>query len=215
MKKISSLLCSIFLILLVWQSKAQTAEDIIAKHIENTGGKEKIASVVSFQMDFAINILGQNAPGKSVTLVGKGTRVDIDLNGQQIIQVITDKGGWTVNPLAGIASAQVIPEQQFIESKDQLEFTPLVDYKAKGHKAELVGKEILNNADVYKINFTTKDNIITTYFFDASNFYVLKTIRKASSAAGTTEVTTSFSDFRKTDYGVIIPYTSAIDYGKL
>lgn len=215
MKKVFQLLslCT-FAILSAFQSSAQNAEDIIAKNIENTGGKEKITSIRSFQMDLTINIMGQNAPAKAVTLVGKGLRVDIDLTGQKIVQVITDKGGWTVNPFSGITSAQAIPEQQFVESKDQLEFTPFVDYIAKGHRAELVGKEKMNNADVYKLNFTTKDNITTTYFFDAGNFYVLKTIKKASSMGQGMEVTTTFSDFRKTDYGVIVPFASTIDYGQ-
>lgn len=214
MKKISGLLFSTFITVLGLQSNAQTAEDIIAKHIENTGGKEKIANVVSVKMDFTINIMGQEAAAKSVILVGKGSRVDMEMGGQQIIQVLNEKGGWSVNPFAGVTSPEAIPEKQFTESKDQLVFTPFLDYLAKGSKAELLGKEKLDNTEVYKINFTTADNITTTYFIDATTFYVVKALKKVTNMEQQVEMTTTFSDFRKTDYGVVVPFVSVMDYGQ-
>lgn len=214
MKRITHSLLPILAGLLALQGNTQTAEDIIAKHIENTGGKEKIAGIVSVNMNFTVNIMGQDAAAKSVLLIGKGSRVDMDMAGQQIIQVVTDKGGWSVNPFAGVTTAEAIPDQQFIESKDQVMFTPFLDYSARGNKAELVGKEKLDNSEVYKINFTTADNITTTYFFDASTFYVVKAIKKISSMGQQMEMITTFSNFKKTDYGILVPFTSVMDYGQ-
>jgi hypothetical protein len=102
------------------QGVAQTADEIISKHIENTGGKEKLSSVTSFTLDLNMNIMGTDAPSTAVVLVGKGLRSEVNFNGQKIVTVITDKSGWTINPLAGITQPQALGQQEYLESKDQL-----------------------------------------------------------------------------------------------
>jgi hypothetical protein len=70
----------------------------------------------------------------------------------------------------------------------------------------LVGKEKLNNVDAYKIKLTSKDNDASTYFIDANTYYLLKMIKVANMAGQEAEVETSFSDYKTTDYGYVIPY---------
>jgi hypothetical protein len=213
MKKIHYALLVIFPLCFL-QSFAQTADDIVSKHIENTGGKEKLSSVTSFTLDFTVNIMGTAAPSTAVVLVGKGLKSEMDFGGQKVITVVTDKNGWTVNPLAGITEPQPLGQQEYLESKDQLEFTPFIDYQLKESKLELVGKEKMGDKDVYKINFTNKDNFTTVCYFDATTFYLVKTMRKMHVNGQETEVVTTYSDFRKTDNGLIGSFSSKIDYGQ-
>lgn len=213
MKKIHYALLVMFCLCFL-QSFAQTADEIISKHIENTGGKEKLSSVTSFTLDFTVNIMGTDAPSTAVVLVGKGLRSEMDFNGQKVITVVTDKSGWTVNPFAGITAPQALGQQEYLESKDQLEFAPFIDYQLKESKLELVGKEKLDNEDVYKINFTNRDNLTTVCYFNANTFYLMKTVRKLHVNGQETEVVTTFSDFRKTDNGLIGSFSSKIDYGQ-
>jgi hypothetical protein len=196
------------------QGVAQTADEIISKHIENTGGKEKLSSVTSFTLDLNMNIMGTDAPSTAVVLVGKGLRSEVNFNGQKIVTVITDKSGWTINPLAGITQPQALGQQEYLESKDQLQFAPFIDYQLKGGKLELLGKEKLGNEDVYKINFTNSDNLTTTYYFNANTYYLVKMLRKMHVNGQETEVATTYSDFRTTDNGVTGAFRSVTDYGQ-
>lgn len=212
MKKILFALTVIFSLCFL-QGFAQTADEIISKHIENTGGKQQLGSVTSVTLDITIDIMGTNAPATAVVLVGKALRSEVDFNGQKIITVVTDKNGWTVNPLAGITEPTALAQQEYLESKDHLEFAPFVDYQLKGSKLELVGKEKLDNEDVYKINFTNKDNLTTACYFNANTFYLVKTVRHLHINGQETEVVTTYSDFRKMDNGTIGSFSSKMDYG--
>ena len=49
-----------------------------------------------------------------------------------------------------------------------------MNYKDKGYKAELMGKEDMEGSEAYKIKLTDKDNDITYYYVDASNYFVIK-----------------------------------------
>lgn len=213
MKKIHFALPVIFALCFL-QSFAQTADEIISKHIENTGGKEKIKSVTSLTLDFTVEIMGVVAPSTAVVLVAKGLKTEMDFGGQKVITVVTDKNGWTVNPLAGMTEPQPLGQYEYLEAKDQLEFSPFIDYQLKGAKLELIGKEKMGNEDVYKLNFTNKDNLTTVCYFNATTFYLVKTIRKMHVNGQETQVVTTYSDFRKTDNGLIVSFSSKIDYGQ-
>ena len=125
MKKIHYVLLAISS-LCFFQGLAQTADEIISKQIENAGGKEKLSSVNSFTLDFTMNIMGTDAPSTAVVLVGKGLRSEVNFNGQKIITVVTDNSGWTINPLAGMTEPKSLGQQEYLESKDQLQFAPFI-----------------------------------------------------------------------------------------
>src|SRR2546425_13338282 len=110
-------------------AKAQTADEIVAKHIEAVGGKDKISKINSIYLENSIEVMGNEAPGTTVILNGKGFKSEMDFNGQKIVQCITDKGGWTINPMAGQTSATPMPEELVKQGQDQLYIGgPLFNY---------------------------------------------------------------------------------------
>jgi hypothetical protein len=193
---------------------AQSADEIIAKHIEAIGGKEKLSGINSIRMENSINVMGNDAPGTTIVLNGKGYRNESEFNGQKIIQVYTDKGGWAVNPFAGGAEPEAMPENQYKAGLGQLYIVPLLNYAARGDKAELLGQEKLGNVNAYKLKLTTSDNISTTYYFNPSTYYILQTKRSAEMMGQQVEVTATYSDYKKTDYGWLTPYTMDISFGE-
>lgn len=191
--------------------QAQTADEIISKHLSAIGGKEKISQIKSLYMEGAVDIMGNEAPMTSYILNGKGYKSEMEFNGQKIVNAMNEKGGWMINPMMGSSAPQPLPEEQFKSGKDQMVVGgALLDYQAKGSKAELLGKEKVANADVYKIKLTSKDNDASTYFIDANTFYLVKFIKVASMAGQEAEVETSFSDHKKTDYGFVMPYKTEV-----
>jgi hypothetical protein len=189
---------------------AQTADEIIAKHVDAIGGKDKISQIKSLYMETTSQIMGNEAPGTTTILNGKGCKSEFDFNGSKITQCFTDKGGWSVNPMAGSSDAQAMPEDQYKSGKSQMNIGgDLFNYATKGFKAELLGKE----ADGYKIKLTGTDSSETTYYIDPSTYYIKKAMKKGEMMGQEVEVTSTYSDYRKTDYGFVVPYGIEVDFG--
>ena len=190
-------------------AQAQTVDEIINKHIEAIGGKEKLSQVKSLYIENSVEVMGNVAPVAEYLLNGKGYKSETDFNGSKIIQCYTDKSGWSVNPMAGGTDAQPMPEEMYNAGKDHIYAGgALLDYAAKGYKAELAGKD--NGS--YKIK-VTNGNTESTYFIDAASYYITKTIAKGEMMGQSIEIVTTFSDYKKTDFGIVLPYTKNTDMG--
>ena len=189
---------------------AQTADEIINKHIDALGGKDVISKVSSLYMEGSMQVMGNEAPTTVYVLAGKGYKTETDFNGQKSIQCYTDKGGWMVNPMAG-GGAQPMPEEQFNANKEQVNIGGiLVDYAAKGYTATLLGKDGNN----YKIKMVGKDQNEATYYFDSNTYLISKVERKGNMQGQEVQIVITFADYKKADGGLNVPRTMAMDFGQ-
>ena len=213
MKLVKRSLLSLTVLVSVVAVQAQTADAVIAKHLEAIGGKEKLKSITAVRMENTMQVMGSDAPSTTVIVNGKGFRNESEFNGQKMIQVVTDKGGWMVNPMTGASEPQPMPAEQLKGAQEQLYVVPFLDYAARGSKAELLGQEKLGTVNAYKVKLTTKDSAATTYYFDPTTYYLIQAVRTGEMMGQQMDVTTSYSDFKKTDYGWVIPQAMEINMG--
>jgi hypothetical protein len=214
MKNVKFYLLSIIAAFTMFTAGAQSVDDIINKHIDAIGGKDNISKVNSIHEEATMQVMGNEAPNSITILNGKGYKSETDFNGQKIVNAITDKGGWMINPMAGANDATAIPADQYKGLKEQLYVGgPLVNYAANGYKAELQGQEKVGSVNAYKIKLTSKDSTETTYFIDPTTYYLIKMVRHGNAMGQDVEITASFSNFQKTDVGFVIPYTTDLDFG--
>src|SRR5438874_11896854 len=116
-KSLSLLLAALFSIASIY---AQTVEEIIAKHIDAIGGKEKLSTITSVRMENTVQVMGSEGPSTTVILNGKGVRSESEVNGQKIVQVYTDKGGSAINPFVGGEDAQAMADDEYRSGAEQL-----------------------------------------------------------------------------------------------
>lgn len=192
---------------------AQTADEIIAKHIEAIGGKGKLSGITSVRMENTMQVMGNDMPSTTVIVNGKGLRNESEFNGQKIVQVYTDKGGWALNPMAGATEPQALTEEQYKAGKDQIYVIPFLNYAARGDKAELVGQEKVGTVNAHKVKLTGKDSTVTMYFFDPTTYYILQTVRTGEMMGQQLDITTSYSDYKKTDFGWVVPQAMEVSFG--
>ena len=74
---------------------------------------------------------------------------------------------------------------------------------------ELLGKE----GNDYKLKVTSKDSVEITVYIDGTTYYMTKVVTSASMMGQTMEVTSTFSNFKKDDMGLVFPYSVEISYG--
>jgi hypothetical protein len=191
--------------------KAQTADDIIAKHIEAIGGKEKISGLKSIYKEESVQVMGNEAPSTTYIVDGKGFKSEVEFGGQKIVQCFSENGAWGLNPMAGQSSPEPYSDEIAKMSKGQYDIVgALYNYSAKGNKVELQGNEDVNGVPCYKLKVLTPENVETIYFIDSKTYYGVKRISKINMAGQEAEAGITYSDFRKTDYGYIMPFSTEI-----
>ena len=192
-------------------AKAQTADDIIGKYVDAIGGKDKLGQMKSVYTEATVNVMGSDNPASTTLLVGKGYRSEAEINGSKIIQCYTDKGGWSINPFAGVTDAAPMPDDQYQAGKDDIWVGgSLLNYKANGYTAELLPKDGNN----YPVKITAGKQV-TTYFIDANTNLLNKITSTVSVQGQTTDVTTAYSNYQKTDFGYLAPYKIDVDLGQI
>src|SRR6266566_2825266 len=156
---------------------AQTADEIVKKVLDARGGADKIKAVLSQRVTGRISF----APGMEGTFVVELKRpqkmhTEISVESQKIIRIYDGKGsGWVVNPFAENKDVQPMSAEDLKSISDEADFDgPLVDYKAKGNRIELAGKEDLDGKPAYRLKLTSQNGEIRFYLFDASSFLLLK-----------------------------------------
>jgi hypothetical protein len=189
---------------------AQSADEIVAKYVAAIGGKDAISQVKSVYLESSVTMMGGENPSTTSIVDGVGYRNETEFNGTKIVQCFSDKGGWSINPMAGAANATPMPDDVYNQGKGQINIGgPLYDYAAKGRKVELVGKE----GNAYKIKLTSKENVEAAYLIDSTSYLVTSVTSKGKMQDQDVDIITKFSDYRKTDLGYMIPYAIDLNIG--
>ncbi len=190
--------------------RAQTADEIVSKHIAAIGGKDAISKVKSMVTESTISIMGSDNPSTTTIVDGVGYKTEMEFNGAKIVQCYTSKGGWMINPMTGGSDPTPMADEQYKQRKaDIFVGGALYDYAARGSKVELLGKD----KDAYKIKLTTAESAEYTYEIDANTFLVKSVLTKGDMQGQPVDITTSVSDYRKTDVGFLVPYSLDMDIG--
>src|SRR3954468_14901427 len=94
-------------------ASAQTADEIIAKHIDAIGGKDKLAQINSVYIESTTEAMGNESPTKTYIINGKDYRNESDFGGQSMVQVVTDKSGWAIMPFGGSSDPTAMSDDDY------------------------------------------------------------------------------------------------------
>jgi len=187
---------------------AQTVDEIVDKHVAALGGMDKLKGVSTLITERSLSVQGMEIPSKTTIVVGKSLRSESSVMGNSMIQVVNGTTGWMLRPtmMQGTGEPEDMPADQIKQQLGQLDpFGPLVNYKEKGNKIDLVGKEKVDGKEAYHLKVTTKDGQAVDEYIDANTYLVSKMKMVMNGQEGEM----GFSDYKAVD-GIKFPNTMEI-----
>jgi len=198
-------------------AQAQTADEIVTKHIEAIGGADAWKKVNTFKTEGTLTVQG-NIPVSVISTVvhNKGMRQDISAMGQNGYQIMTSTAGWGYMPFQGQTKAEPVTEDQVKESADQLDAQGvLVDYKQKGHTISLIGKEDIDGVEAHKLQVTHKSGKTETLFFDPKTYYIIRSVSKIKANGQEVDQTVNLANYTKLPEGILVPMSVTLPMGEM
>ena len=197
-------------------AQAQSADEILAKYFENTGGIAKWKAVQGVKMSAKVNQGGMEIPLEIVQLKDGRQATTITFQGKEIKQGVFDGNTlWSHNFMTMKAekSDAETTENFKVELGDFPD--PFLSYKDRGYQVELLGKETVDGSETFKIKLTKKpikvdgtptDNV-SYYYFDAENFVPLMQESEIKSGPAKGMVSqVRMSDYQEVD-GLMMPFS--------
>jgi hypothetical protein len=210
------LILSLLVLASAFTVKAQTADEVIAKHIDAIGGAENWKKVNSMKMEGVLQVQGAEVNVVVTVLHGKGMRQDISVMGMTGYEIVTPTEGWDFMPFQGQTEPEAKTAEELAEAQDNLDAQgELIDYAAKGHKVELIGKEDVEGTVCFKLKVTKKGGSISTLFFDPKTYYIVQSKSTQKANGQEMEVVTSFSNYEKLPEGIVVAKSLTLPFGEM
>jgi Outer membrane lipoprotein-sorting protein len=200
-------------------ASAQTADEIIEKHLAALGGRAALAKLTSRQMTGTIVLstpVGELTgavetqaarPNKSRSVI----KVDLAAIGgapMTVDQRFDGNTGFVIDTLQGNRD---ITGSQLELMKANMFPSPLMNYKETGMTVELKGREKVGDRDAYALVITppasAQSRTPVRFFIDAETYLQSRIVVKVDipQVGGEVEQTTDFSDYRDVD-GFQVPF---------
>lgn len=205
MKKIRLFSLLVLIVASTIVAGAQTAEDIISKHIAATGGADNWKKLTSFRKTCSRLSRGVEIPIIITVLQGKGYKSETTTGGMTSYYIITEKAAWNYNP-RNQQKAQAVPAETVKQIQDLLDIQgPLIDYQAKGNKVILYGTDDVEGTECYKLKVIMASGKEQTYFIDAASYYLVRISEKIKANGKESVLNTTYGDYQKLPEGIIYP----------
>lgn len=206
-----SMICAVLLLAPVVIC-AQTVDEIIAKNVQAVGGMDKLKAVHSVRASGKLQIQGLEAQFVQMTKRADKVREEVTIQQMSQIQAYDGRAGWTINPFSGRRDPELMSQDDTKSLQVDADIDgPLVDYKAKGHTAELVGHDSVEGTDCYKIKLTLKNGDVRYYYLDTDSFLPLKLETQTTIRGTVHENETYYGDYEQVN-GVY--YSFAFESGQ-
>jgi outer membrane lipoprotein-sorting protein len=188
-------------------ASAQTVDELVVKYTDAKGGLTKLKAINS------VKLTGKMVVGQGIELPlvmyqkrPKSFRMEFSVQGMNGTQAYDGKNAWMVMPMMGKKDPEAMGADETKQMDEQAEFDgPLMDYKEKGNKVELVGKEQVEGADAYKLKITLKNGDLRYVYLDAETYLEVKTEGKRNVRGTEMEGESYMSDYREVD-GMMVPF---------
>ena len=151
---------------------------------------------------------GAGRDGLVTREIKRGGRIRFEFTVQGITGVFASDGqrGWKVYPFDGEMGPQPLPEDVVMEASEQADIDgPLVDWKSKGTRIELAGREVVDGRETFKLKLTLKSGGVLFSYIDVKSKWLVRTESTRHVRGRPVRMETTFGDYRKAG-GILFPH---------
>jgi photosystem II stability/assembly factor-like uncharacterized protein len=187
---------------------AQTADEIVQQYIRQSGGMERIQAVHTIRRTgtftggggFEASVLEESKrPGR--------VRQEFSFGGMTAINAWDGSTGWKIEPFGGKKDVETLSEEETKAIVADAEFDgPLVNYRQKGNKVELMGTEPVEGTDAHKLKVTVADGEVRYYYLDTDYFLPIRIETKRMVRGAEREYETTLGDYKAVN-GWYLPHS--------
>ena len=195
MKKIYLSVLYIVIIVLPVVSQELTIDQVLDKYYK-ANGFDKMQKINTIIMSGFIT-RQDYMPMKILKMRPDKYKMEFDIQDITAYQSYDGQTGWMTAPWTGNSKPQIMQEEAIKDVKIKADFDGAIyKWKEKEHKAELIGKENLNDKEVYKVKLTRKDGGVEYYFIDTMDYLLQKKLTTRMSRGKEIEVESFYTDYR-------------------
>jgi hypothetical protein len=155
---------------------AQSVDDVVSKAIAARGGIKRIKAINTQRLTGRISLsTGESGP-LLVEMKRPGMmRETVTLGDKSMVRTTDGSVGWVLGSLRNLTEPQQVNAEELHNLASSADFEgPLVDYKEKGNKIELAGKEKVEKRLAYKLVISMKNGENRIDFIDCKSHLELK-----------------------------------------
>ncbi len=174
-------------------------DEVLAGYYEATGGLDTIKGVKSIRMSGTM-AMGQGMESAFTRVVKRPDkrRLEFVFQGMTGIQGFDGEKAWQIMPFMGSPDPQLMTEEEARLVKEDADIDgALVDYQAKGHQLELLGREDIEGTPAYKIKVTLATGDVRYYYLDAEYYLPIRVDGKMTMQGNEVEFEQVFGDYKE------------------
>lgn len=157
-------------------ANSQTADEIVSRYIQYTGGAENWKSVNTITTSGTYNYGGVEFPYTAYSKAPNLYKYEVPFNGKSFIQAYNGETGWRIDGFKNEKTKTILKGKQATSMANEADVeleTPFINYKQKGHIILLQGTDTVNSRTCYKIKLD-KQGDTAVYYFDTNDYALLK-----------------------------------------
>ena len=185
---------------------AQELDEVLQAHYEAIN-QEALSKVENMHITGKSGRMGQEfnfeiwqqRPGKF--------RMEVDIQGQKMIQIYDGEKAYMVAPWTGTQEAQELGETETEQMQEQADMDgDLWNWKEKGSKLSIIGTEDFEGSEVIILEVIRKNGNKKTYYIDADSYLPIKVSSKIQMQGSEVQMEAFMSNYKEVNGMVVAHY---------
>jgi len=191
--------------LLVNMTNAQDLDEILEAHYE-TINQEALSQVQNMHIIGKSGRMGQEFDFEIWKQRPGMFRMEVDVQGQKMIQLYDGEKAYMVAPWTGTKEPQELGETQTDQMEDQADMDgDLWNWKEKGSTLTYEGTEDFEGAEVYILKLIKDNGDIIKYYLDTDSYLPIKTTSKIQMQGAEVEMEIFMSNYKEVN-DMVMPH---------
>lgn len=191
------------------QTADLTVDEIAANYIETIGGEEAWRKVNNMKMEAKSAMFGMEFPTTVSMASPNHFRLDVNIQGQKMIQSFDGETAWQIMPMMGITTPTKMSEEE-ATAVNQAELLPeFIDYEKRGYTIELADAREVEGVATQGVKLSDGKKKTLVYYFDLETFVPIMTSTTVMEGQMKGSVVETYlSEYDEIEGGIIMPFST-------